>query len=237
VAQFIAKIERSDKAFQRELSRSKVRAIRNFYETAVTQPPIPGTVLLFTRKSFASIHWRVVMASGGSGTRDNFLIIDGSTVWPRCNSSSALIQTRQRISVSPASFSMDAVRISRRKCSSSSTPLLHASTRATWLICMSVSRGLSRTAVLRLYFRDALQRRGQPTALPDQSARWRSKQEKWILQAELFNEIHRWVKQSWGKIKADGTDKRSAARYYEIVRDFLKAAAEVWAMAGGMPAT
>src|SRR5690348_10630299 len=31
VAQFIAKIERSDKAFQRELSRSKVRAIRNFY--------------------------------------------------------------------------------------------------------------------------------------------------------------------------------------------------------------
>ncbi|HYV31812.1 MAG TPA: hypothetical protein VEO53_11995, partial [Candidatus Binatia bacterium] len=34
VAQFIARIERSEKAFQRELSRSKVRAIRNFYETA-----------------------------------------------------------------------------------------------------------------------------------------------------------------------------------------------------------
>ncbi|MDB6110703.1 MAG: hypothetical protein JWR69_2453, partial [Pedosphaera sp.] len=48
VAQFIAKVERSDKAFQRELSRSKVGAIRNFYETAVSQPPIPGTVLLFT---------------------------------------------------------------------------------------------------------------------------------------------------------------------------------------------
>src|SRR3990172_11893331 len=48
VARFIARIERSDKAFQRELSRNKVKAIRNFYETAVTQPPIPGTVLLFT---------------------------------------------------------------------------------------------------------------------------------------------------------------------------------------------
>ncbi len=48
VAQFIARIERSEKAFQRELSRSKVRAIRNFYETAISQPPIPGTVLLFT---------------------------------------------------------------------------------------------------------------------------------------------------------------------------------------------
>src|SRR6185436_19696656 len=48
VAQFIARIEHSDKAFQRTLSKAKVRAIRNFYETAVTQPPIPGTVLLFT---------------------------------------------------------------------------------------------------------------------------------------------------------------------------------------------
>src|SRR5258705_10523534 len=37
VAQFIARIERSEKAFQRELSRSKVRSIRNFYETAISQ--------------------------------------------------------------------------------------------------------------------------------------------------------------------------------------------------------
>src|SRR5213596_2357433 len=48
VGQFIARIERSDKAFQRALSRSKVKSIRNFYETAVTQPPIPRTVPLFT---------------------------------------------------------------------------------------------------------------------------------------------------------------------------------------------
>src|ERR1041384_3783960 len=48
VAQFIAKIERNEKAFQRSLSRSKVKSIRNFYETAISQPPIPGTVLLFT---------------------------------------------------------------------------------------------------------------------------------------------------------------------------------------------
>src|SRR5687768_3662123 len=48
VAQFIAEVEQSDKAFQRERSRDKVRTIRNFYETAVTQPPIPGAVLLFT---------------------------------------------------------------------------------------------------------------------------------------------------------------------------------------------
>src|SRR5204862_6705581 len=48
VAQFIARVERSEKAFQRGLSRSKVRSIKNFYETASCQPPIPGTALLFT---------------------------------------------------------------------------------------------------------------------------------------------------------------------------------------------
>src|SRR5579864_996998 len=48
VGHFIAKIERNDAAFQREMSRAKVGAIKNYYETAVSQPPIPGTVLLFT---------------------------------------------------------------------------------------------------------------------------------------------------------------------------------------------
>src|SRR5689334_7370829 len=48
VGRFIARIERSDTSFQRDISRQKVAAIENFYETAMTQPPIPGTVLLFT---------------------------------------------------------------------------------------------------------------------------------------------------------------------------------------------
>ena len=36
VAQFISKVERTDNAFQRGLSRAKVRQLINFYETAVT---------------------------------------------------------------------------------------------------------------------------------------------------------------------------------------------------------
>src|SRR5260221_13769951 len=77
IAQFIARIERPDKAFQRSLSRSKVRQLKNFYETAVTQPPIPGTVLLFTSE-------RLVFrgdGQGGTGTiaepAAEYLIIDG----------------------------------------------------------------------------------------------------------------------------------------------------------------
>jgi hypothetical protein len=61
----------------------------------------------------------------------------------------------------------------------------------------------------------------------------RSKQEKWILQAELYNEVHRWVKAAWKKIEAEGADKRGAAKYYGIIRDYFKAAAEVWGDAWG----
>jgi hypothetical protein len=61
----------------------------------------------------------------------------------------------------------------------------------------------------------------------------RSKQEKWILQAELFNEIHRWTKLAWTHIEKEGPDKRLAARYYAVARDFLKAAESVWGSAWG----
>src|SRR5687768_17682848 len=78
VAQFIARIERSEKAFQRSLSRSKVRAIRNFYEPAISQPPIPGTVLLFTPQKL-----RFERLSDGNIVghlqvpEEKFLVIDG----------------------------------------------------------------------------------------------------------------------------------------------------------------
>src|SRR5258707_13515395 len=54
IAQFISRIERNDEAFQRSLSRSKVKRLKNFYETAVSQPPVPGTRLRFTsgRRNF-----------------------------------------------------------------------------------------------------------------------------------------------------------------------------------------
>src|SRR5213083_1698272 len=78
VAQFIARIERSDKAFQRALSQSKVKAIRNFYETAISQPPIPGTVLLFTPQT---LQFRSIDGDKNVGhlqvPDDKFLIIDG----------------------------------------------------------------------------------------------------------------------------------------------------------------
>ena len=38
----------------------------------------------------------------------------------------------------------------------------------------------------------------------------RSRQEKWILQAELFNEVHRWLAADWKKIEKSGRPARFA---------------------------
>jgi hypothetical protein len=61
----------------------------------------------------------------------------------------------------------------------------------------------------------------------------RSKQDKWILQAELFNEIHRWATVDWKKIQKRSNLPREAERYFEIVRDFLRAAEKAWGDAWG----
>src|SRR5262245_10168381 len=78
VAMFISKIEKNEKAFQRSLSKAKVKSIRNFYETATSQPPIPGTVLLFTPER---LQFRPIDGNKNVGNLqvpdEKFLIIDG----------------------------------------------------------------------------------------------------------------------------------------------------------------
>jgi len=53
----------------------------------------------------------------------------------------------------------------------------------------------------------------------------RSRQEKWILQAELFNELHRWVREEWQEIERSGV---RADTYYRVIRDFFRAAERAW---------
>ncbi|MBI4519916.1 MAG: DGQHR domain-containing protein, partial [Gemmatimonadetes bacterium] len=78
IAHFIARIEHSERAFQRQLSRAKVRAIKNFYENAGTQPPIPGTILLFTKERLRfSPLGRLENVGDLAPPSDKFLVIDG----------------------------------------------------------------------------------------------------------------------------------------------------------------
>ena len=76
IAQFIARVERTDAAFQRQLSRAKVRSLKNFYDMAVTQPPIPGTVLLFTsdRLNFRALEGQELASFFGEKSRIETLV-------------------------------------------------------------------------------------------------------------------------------------------------------------------
>ena len=78
VAKFIGKIEANDAAFQRQLSKAKVSQIQNFYETAASQPPIPGTVLLFTDETLKFDPVKPFTNVGNlTEPRGKYLIIDG----------------------------------------------------------------------------------------------------------------------------------------------------------------
>ena len=235
IAQFIARIEHSDKAFQRQLSRAKVKAITNFYETAVSQPPIPGTILLFTdeRLRFQSVsgHETIGHLEEPSG---KYLVIDGQ------HRLAALHFYRRYHPDDVQTIHIPCVIFDGRSedfatemfVIINSTPtrinkshLVDLYERVSWA---APDKKFAARVVERLYSEGDSPLRYRINRLGG-----RSRQEKWILQAELFNEIHRWVYRHWKTIQRDGTGAREATRFYELVRDFFKAAERVWGDAWG----
>jgi DGQHR domain-containing protein len=235
VAQFIAKIEKSEKAFQRLLSKSKVKAIRNFYETAISQPPIPGTVLLFTPQK---LQFRAMDTDRTVGhlqePEEKFLIIDGQHRLAALNFYERTHPEEAKSIYVPAiifdgrseDFATEMfVIINSTPTRINKSHLVDLYERVSWA---EPDRRFAARIVQMLYSAGDSPLRYRINRLGG-----RSRQEKWILQAELFNEIHRWVKGAWKRIEREGTDARNAERYYGLVRDFLKAAAQVFADAWG----
>jgi DGQHR domain-containing protein len=235
VAQFIARVERNEKAFQRSLSRSKVRLIRNFYETAVSQPPIPGTVLLFTPQKLR------FQALDGDETighlqepEEKFLIIDGQHRLAALNFYERTHPDDAKSIYVPCvifdgrsdDFATEMfVIINSTPTRINKSHLVDLYERVSWA---EPDRRFAARIVEMLY-----SEHDSPLRYRINRLGGRSKQEKWILQAELFNEIHRWIKQIWPKIEPEGTDRRAAEVYYTMARDFLKAASEVFEDAWG----
>jgi DGQHR domain-containing protein len=233
VAGFIAKIERSDAAFQRQMSKQKVAAIENFYETAQSQPPIPGTVLLFTQEKLA---FEPVGKFENVGDleqpRDRFLVIDGQHRL-------AALEFYQRHRPQEAKTLHVPCIIFDGKSEDFATEM--------FVIINSTPTRINKSHLVDLYERVSWAAPDKKLAAriveklyseADSPLRYkinrlggRSKQEKWILQAELFNEIHRWVS---GERKIDAS-MAAAKRRYEIIRDYLKAAEKVWGDAWGSP--
>src|SRR6266478_2190384 len=233
VAQFIARIERSEKAFQRGLSRSKVRSIRNFYETAISQPPIPGTVLLFTaqRLRFQALEGNQTVGHLQE-PEEKFLIIDGQHRLAALNFYERTHPDEAKSIYVPCvifdgrsdDFATEMfVIINSTPTRINKSHLVDLYERVSWA---EPDRRFAARIVEMLYSEG-----DSPLRYRIDRLGGRSKQEKWILQAELFNEIHPWVRQAWAQLEGQGTDRRAAEKYYGMVRDFLKAASQVFAEA------
>ena len=230
VAQFISRIERTDAAFQRQLSRAKVRSLKNFYEMAVTQPPIPGTVLLFTadQLSFRSVEGQENIGHLQEPT-SKYLIIDGQH---------RLAALRFYLNEHPdeaRTIDVPCVVFDGRS---------EDFAAEMFVIINSTPTRINKSHLVDLYERvswadpdrrfaarivDSLYTEGDsPLRYRINRLGGRSQKDKWILQAELFNELYRWTRVDWKKIKLAHNSYKEAERYYCVVRDFLRAAKLAW---------
>jgi DGQHR domain-containing protein len=227
VAHFIAGIERSEKGFQRVLNRQKIKQIVNFFETVVSQPMVPGTILLFTDET---LRFQRVGESETLGhlsePKGTYLIIDGQhrlaglhffrdrhldqigQVEVPCivfDGRSAEFATEMFVIINSTH-----TRINR-------SHLVDLYEKVSW---ESPEKKFTAKVVNLLYGED-----DSPLQYKINRLGGRSKQEKWILQSEIFNELlkvvlahKRWMDSHLG-MRAD--------RCYALVRDYLKGAKDV----------
>src|ERR1041385_6860964 len=223
VARFIAGVEKSERSFQRLLNRRKIGQIINFYETAVSQPLIPGTILLFTD---APLRFRRSDSSESVGflsePNGKYLIIDGQ------HRLAALHFFRQkhpdqidRIEVpcvlfdgKSADFATEMfVIINSTHTRINKSHLVDLYERVSWET--PEKRPAAKVANL-LY-----EENDPPLRYRINRLGGRSRQEKWILQSELFNEIYKVVLRN--RKFFDNQFQFRSDYVYALVRDYFKA--------------
>jgi DGQHR domain-containing protein len=232
VAAFIAGVERSEGAFQRTLNKRKVAAIVNFFETAATQPSIPGAVLLFTDERLKFEPLGEYKAMGDLREPEGkFLIIDGQHrvaglhFFGRKHPKEAdsievpcLIFDGRSGDFATEMF----VIINSTHTRINKSHLVDLYEKVSW---ESPEKKFAAKVVNLLY-----QAEDSPLRYKINRLGGRSRQEKWILQSELFNEIHK-LRQSQSRVIGSRFGGK-AERFYPLVRDYLagvrQAMGEVW---------
>jgi len=223
VAKFIAGIEKSEKSFQRLLNRRKIGQIVNFYETAVSQPLIPGTILLFTDET---LRFRRSDSSESVGflsePNGRYLVIDGQ------HRLAALHFFRQkhpeqidRIEVpcvlfdgKSADFATEMfVIINSTHTRINKSHLVDLYERVSW----ETPEKKFAAKLVNLLYEEA----DSPLRYRINRLGGRSRQEKWILQAELFNEIKKLIVQNEKLFMKDFRGKTERA--FDLIADYLKA--------------
>jgi DGQHR domain-containing protein len=227
VARFIAGVERSEQGFQRVLNRQKIKQIVNFYETVVAQPMIPGTVLLFTDEMLRfqkAGDWDSV--GHLSEPKGKYVVIDGQ------HRLAGLHFFQERHPDQIAQVEVPCVLFDGRS-GDFATEM--------FVIINSTHTRINRSHLVDLYEKVSWEspekkftakvvnllysEADSPLQYKINRLGGRSKQEKWILQSEVFNELlkvvmahKRWIESHLAM---------NAERCYALVRDYLKGVKEV----------
>ncbi len=223
IAKFIGSVERSEKAFQRLLSRKKVRDIVNFYESAETQPAIPGTILLFSEEVLKFRPLGQYESIGDlEDPKHGFLIIDGQHRLAGLHFFGARNGNMvDQIEVPCVIFDGKTgdfaaemfVIINSTQTRINKSHLVDLLDR--------ISRYDDETRLAAALVHKLYEENSSPLQYKINRLGGRSRQEKWILQAELFNEIKKLIVQNEKMFMKDFRGK--AERPFELISDYLKA--------------
>src|SRR6266566_1677195 len=223
IAKFIGSVERSEKAFQRMLSRRKVRDIVNFYDSAETQPAIPGSILLFSEEVLKFRPLGQYQSVGDlEDPKSGFLIIDGQhrlagLRFYGARNSSLLDQ----IEVPCVIFDGKSGDFAAEMFVIINSTQTHINRSHLIDLLDRISIYDDETRLAANIVRKLYEEPSSPLQYKINRLGGRSRQEKWILQAELFNEIKKLIVQNEKLFMKDFRAKPDRA--FELVADYLKA--------------
>jgi DGQHR domain-containing protein len=227
IAKFIGSVERSEKAFQRMMSRRKVRDIVNFYESAEIQPAIPGSILLFSEDVLKFRPLGQYETIGNlEDPKSGFLIIDGQHRLAGLHFYGARNPGQMdKIEVPCVIFDGKTGDFAAEMfvIINSTQTRINKSHLVDLLDRFSRYDDKTRLAanlVKKLYDEDS-----SPLQYKINRLGGRSKQEKWILQAELFNEIKKLIDNHEKLFMKDLRGKPE--KIFELFADYLKAVRSV----------
>lgn len=223
VERFIRAIEHSDKAFQRELNRRKVRQIRDFFRNETGQPLIPGAVLLFTAEELQFHPLRDHERTGDlDEPQGRFLVIDGQHRLAGLHFYLSEPDAQRRIDVPCVIFD--------GKTAEFATEM--------FVIINSTHTRINKSHLIDLYDRiefgtdqekkvaaDVIKKlyaeSDSPLRYHINMLGGRSRRDLWINQAQLFAEVHRFVQRP--ELERFVRDNRgwNRERAYRYLRDFL----------------
>jgi DGQHR domain-containing protein len=197
-------------------SQAKVAASKNFYDTAVSQPPIPGTVLLFTSEKLRFDSLGEYESVGNlEEPRGKYLIIDGQHrlaalhFFGRDHAQDAKTMHVPCVIFDGKSedFATEMfVIINSTPTRINKSHLVDLYERVSWA---APDKRFAARLVERLYTEGDSPLRYKINRLGD-----RSRQEKWILQAELFSKLYKWALADWRQKRWE----RRLAPWSELLR-------------------